>query len=655
MAVLSAANVALLNTKGTNLANRADILLGSRLQCLDEDGTLTVGAGASGVQIAGGAWTTLGASEAPLTVGTFSSATGSIGVVLTRALVTAAARVYADDGGANLFAAGSVPDLRGLVSRLLITHSQSDSGAFTRLFGAQGVLKAYQVGWTDEAHAGVQGLAELVGSTTTFGGNGVTAGVIGQLSTSGTVTIGSTHILAGVAALSNMMGTVTQTGKSVAFLAKTYDTTNWSDATARTAWGIGMYMPRGSVVQGLRIGDWVGSGAAGSAILFGTGLNFYSDGQLDIVGAYGENTSNLTSAYSAKVGRFRCLAVGATAALTMAQEMYGLVGQLIATSVTLTHLHAGLMGTFEGNTTANVLNSAYTVGHAGVIARIGGHAVITATTPLAGFLAFNNAAAALTGGISTAFAASSASASYPWSVGIYMPVGSVNQAIRIGAWVAAAALGSAIPISAVTDSGDTTQRNVVAVYGESATDLGSDIHANVGRFRHIVANATASYDINHETYGLVGQLVCRSVELKHMHAGLMGTLEANTTAVVTNGAYAYSVAAVIARIGGTNLITATKPVCGFAAVHNGADLAAGASIAYGAMAVSTGNWTYLLGADNCDNLLYVATGTAYECGVKVATQLTGNNYPKMDGVIRMYVGGTDYYIPFYAAGNIDNE
>ena len=398
--------------------------------------------------------------------------------------------------------------------------------------------------------------------------------------------------------------------------------------------------------KAVRIGQWAAAGALTNAVPLTAALDADTQGQIDVFSVFGASTTDLGAGYSSKVGRFRHVAVGATAALTMAQETYGLIGQLVTKSVTLTHLGAGLMGTFEGNTTASVLSSSYSVGHAAVIGRIGGHAVITATTPLAGFLAFNNQSAAITGGITAAFAASSVSATYPWSVGIYMPVGSVNQAIRIGHWKTAAGVGNAIPISAATDAADTTQRNIVAVYGESTTDLGSGIHANIGRFRHVVAGS--SLQVNHETYGLVGQLVGRSTTLLHMHAGLMGTLEASTTAVVANGAYAYSVAAVIGRIGGGGLITATKPVCGFSAVLNGAAISAsGVSIAYGAMGTAAGTWTALLGADKCDAILYVATASAYECGVKaLAKKLDAAN---TSYCVKISIGGTAGYIPVFAA------
>jgi len=395
------------------------------------------------------------------------------------------------------------------------------------------------------------------------------------------------------------------------------------------------------VQSAIRIGNWVAAGAKGGAVPFAAALDLNSDLQLDVVAAFGESTSNLTSSYSAKVGRFRHLAVGASAALTMDQEMYGLVGQLVIKSVTLTHLHAGLMGTFEGNATASVLSSTYTVGHAAVIGRIGGHAFITATTPLAGFLAFNNQSAPLTGGTLAAFAASARSATYPWSVGIYMPVGSVNQAIRIGHWKTAGGVGNAIPISAVTDSDDTTQRNVVAVYGESTSNLGVGIHANVGRFRHLVSGS--SLQVNHETYGLVGQLVGKSASLLHMHAGLMGTLEANTTALECKGAYAYSVAAVIARIGGGGLITATNAIAGFSSILNGADVAAGSIAAFAATVTAAGRWTWGLSLGGCDEAFNFLTTGACVSAHSVGSPTSGKQ-------ILVSVDGSPYAMALYAVG-----
>jgi hypothetical protein len=400
----------------------------------------------------------------PRETGVFNSTTQGYGITMTRATYTAASRTYADDGGAVLWSTGSVPDIAASKSRLLVTTSQA--GGNVRLIGVQGMVASYKGIWNGEIVAGVEGVAQLVTtSTLTWGGYGVTAGVAARMATgAGTVVCNTYHTFAGFVAVSDMKGTVTQTGKTVAFLAKTYDTTNWSDSTARAKWGYGMYMPRGSVTQGLLIGDWVGSGAAGSGILIDTNLNHYADGQLSVAEMFGESTSALTSAYSSKVLRCRHIATA-----SVDQETYGIMGQMVAKGATLSHLHAGVIGTFEGQ-----------------------------------------------------------------------------------------------------------------------------------------------------------------------------------TATVANGAYTYSVAAVMARVGGGGAITATKVVCGFSAVLNGAVMASGSTAAFACCGTTTGTWTYLLAANLVDYFFYAATGTAYEAGVKV-TAITLSGSP--DGVLKMKVATTDYYIPFYVLGD----
>ena len=262
-------------------------------------------------------------------------------------------------------------------------------------------------------------------------------------------------------------------------------------------------------------------------------------------------------------------------------------------------------------------------------------------------------------GTCAAIGITKASGAASWPVGLCIPTGGVLQGIRIGEFKTGAQTTGGILFATTGDFYTDGQLDTVAVHGASASDLGSGYSAKVGRFRHVIGHATLSTDINHETYGLVGQLVIRSVELKHTHAGLMGTLEGNTTAAIANGAYAYSIAAIIARIGGTNLITATKPIAGFSAVHSGAALASGSSIAYAACATSTGNWTYLLAADNVDNLLYVATGTAYECGVKVTDGAAGDTGSEgkvgFDALARIYIGSTAYYIALFDADSVTGE
>lgn len=176
-----------------------------------------------------------------------------------------------------------------------------------------------------------------------------------------------------------------------------------------------------------RIGGFNTGAALTDAIPFTTGMNTWADGQLDTFAVFSGSGVALGSGYSAKSGRFRHVING----ITCTQETYGLVGQVVARDAALNHLHAGLMGTFEGHTSGVTLNGPYGCCHAGVIARIGGHAAITANTPLAGFLAFNNASANLVSGDTVAFKAEALSATYPWTYGLYLATGKVITGISM--------------------------------------------------------------------------------------------------------------------------------------------------------------------------------------------------------------------------------
>jgi hypothetical protein len=396
--------------------------------------------------------------------------------------------------------------------------------------------------------------------------------------------------------------------------------------------------------KAIRFGDWVTGGALGSAIVLSASLDHYGDGQVDVLGIYGESTADLTSAKSAKVGRFRHL-VNCT---TAAHEVYGAVGQVVLKSTTHTHLGAGLMGTFEGHTSGVVLNSSYTIGHAGVIARIGGHAAITATTPLAGFLAFNNGSGALVGAASKsiAFAASSLSASYPWTIGMYLPRGSIQQGIRIGDWAGSAALGNAIVFATATDTTDTSQLDIVSVYGESTADLTNAISAKVGRFRHVVNGITC----NHETYGLVGQLVAKNVTYGHLHSGLMGTFEVNTAATVSAGD-GLGCAGVAARIGGATItVGSTGVLAGFLSTQNATTVSitsGGVHAAFACRKVGSGvTWAEALHIEDAlVAIRFKAADNGYAHGVKAATSTIST---ATSHIIKFMVGTTPVYVPGFA-------
>lgn len=198
--------------------------------------------------------------------GSFSSTTKGYGVQLLRSTYTAVNRIYADDGGAVLYGTGSVPDIRTQLVRTLVTTSQT--GGHIRLSSVMGHIKAYNAAWNTEQVSGLYGYVELVRSAATFtlGGYGLTAGVIGEVESSGTMTVDTNHIVAGLAAVSKLTSGATQTGVTAGLLVSLYDTSNWSDATARSTFKYGLYIKDGSVATGgdirLSGGATISSGSA---------------------------------------------------------------------------------------------------------------------------------------------------------------------------------------------------------------------------------------------------------------------------------------------------------------------------------------------------------------------------------------------------------
>ncbi len=272
-------------------------------------------------------------------IGSFSSSTIGKGVVLKRSGQTAAYRVYADDGDAVLYGSGSVPDIRGSLSRVLLT--KNNTGGNIRIWGTMGQLKAYDSYWNGEQVGAVHGRLELVRSSATMilGGYGVSAAGAFTVATSGAMTVNTNHILAGVASVSDFRATLTQTGKTAAFLAYAYDTDNWSDGTARTKWGYAFYAPAKSASCGLLLGDFssatAGSGFALSATNTAAARIYADDGGAKL--AAGEK----------RVGIARFLYATEDTDATD-QTMSGFVGQVkVANNLTINGNLAGLCGYLE--------------------------------------------------------------------------------------------------------------------------------------------------------------------------------------------------------------------------------------------------------------------------------------------------------------------
>ena len=224
---------------------------------------------------------------------------------------------------------------------------------------------------------------------------------------------------------------------------------------------------------GIRMGNWVGSGALGSALPFTTGRNVYADGQLDIFSVFGESASNLTSAYSAKCGRFRHLING----ITCAHETYGLIGQVVGRTVTFSHLHAGLLGTFECSSAVTV-SAGDGVGCAGVMGRVGGATLTVGSTGvLAGIMSLNIATTVsiTSGGVHAAFACRKAGSGVTWNSALH-----IEDAIYALSFKAADS-SYAHGVKAVTDTPDTTYTHAIrCTVGTTAVFIPAWAHETCG-------------------------------------------------------------------------------------------------------------------------------------------------------------------------------
>jgi len=188
----------------------------------------------------------------------------------------------------------------------------------------------------------------------------------------------------------------------------------------------------GNSEPAIRIGDWVASQASGSGVILTSGMDYYGDGQIDVVSVFCEESGDLTSAYSAKAGRFRHM-VTCAADTVINQETYGLIGQLIVKNGSLNHYHAGLMGTLETSTDCDI-QTGYGVGC--VCARFGGTGLTVESGGLmAGFLSVLNASTFTATGNMAAFATKKTllASTATWPIGIYMQPSSVKQILVAGA------------------------------------------------------------------------------------------------------------------------------------------------------------------------------------------------------------------------------
>lgn len=174
------------------------------------------------------------------------------GVVLTSS-ATNALQVVAEDGGVAV-TSGNIKAIKGRL------YLKANAGDIT----ADGILGQVKINTSITCSAdytnGVRGYLELVGGNTvnTGGANANTGcggiGVHGWISVADNLTIASAHYLCGVASRLSVTATksITTTGVLAAYGVFADD--NLGGATATQTWGYGLYMPTGTVAQGILVG-----------------------------------------------------------------------------------------------------------------------------------------------------------------------------------------------------------------------------------------------------------------------------------------------------------------------------------------------------------------------------------------------------------------
>jgi hypothetical protein len=251
-------------------------------------------------------------------------------------------------------------------------------------------------------------------------------------------------------------------------------------------------------------------------------------------------------------------------------------------------------------------------------------------------------------------------------------------------------------IKAYSDTGDTLKWSLDASTG-AVTAPGTGATLNVGTFASAAVGGTvlsasrtkavSFYADDGNAAIVTGNNVRTTVNrFLLLHAagadvtisGCQNQLKIATTAPTTtspmSGAYDYLEIAAAATIGsaqatrscvdaGSNAITvstalaAVRAECVFNAAITETGSISGVYIGKAAQG-STYQWPQALYIGAADKFVKFATGTAYECGVKIGSMTaigTSGVAGTADGLIKIDVAGTAYYIPIVAAASVTGE
>ncbi len=635
-----------------------------------------------------------GAIDVSLDVGVFSSLTAGDGIALSSSDRSAVA-IYGDDAGLSI--ASSVYNLR---TRLLLTVDQD--GASIRALMAQLKL-ADGVDVSTGVYTASQGYVELAGDTSVE--TGATFSCFDaslEIASGKTLTIDSGGVACGLRIETTGAGTISNSGTCAGILVE--------KASGAAEWPVGIYMPGPDVTTGLRIGDWIGAAATTAGVLFGTDMDVYSDGQLDVMQVHGATDSLINGSYSLKCGRFRHVV---QVSGTLEAEAYGLVGQVVAKTVVFGLYAAGLMGTIESNGgfhAGDGASASYPC-QAGVIGRPGGSSItVDSGAVLAGIAALSNTSSiSATGDYAGLFVGRCQSSTDAFGTGLLIQDSAATTGVSVGAcagagvavtgaWgagyntagilIAADQAGAAVALGSSDSGWCITRTNVTAaattgsyIFGEYVTIATSATMVDgfiMGKYVKVNLAHVA-----YENYAIRGRMcvdVAQTGNTGNQYLGLFGAVEfaAGAHALrVTGGGYGVLGTASIASGG-----TIDQPLIGGYFECNAVDTQGG-SVTTASRHRMLGYCNY--GVDvlcqttnnvagirvNPDDSAKLDVGILFEGSsggnITHAFKFAANDKTEgayvaeitfdatSDGMIKIDVAGTDYYIPFWNAAGLNNE
>jgi len=420
--------------------------------------------------------------------------------------------------------------------------------------------------------------------------------------------------------------------------------------------------------------------ALGSSAATAGSATALSDSKTLVLGVYADDgNAAVGSGTLMRAGRFRTLLTYTGG--NREQEAVGAIGQLVVNAGTNRHNMAGLMGSYERTTgTVVVDGQAWTTDpwiQAGVIGRVGvgdGNTTINSNGVLCGLAAMSNTTALTNNGYYAGLFVSKWGQSgtmQSWSHGVLIDGGAVGTTgilITSGPTRAIDAQGKSrvgthdwgVGAEGILLTG--TDPDMVF---EVAARINSVLDAGAYAAEYNQLACTAAQTGNVSTFASWNELYFTGTTAIGIGnaASVWGHIEISGTFTGPASTSNYMGSIVGTIMSDANTVTNAGIMGAFIAdsllttgfTNNGK--IAGLVVHVNDSHPTRANWPLAIYIDGADAVLGFGSGSAYEDGVLVSaiTNVGGDAGHSADGVMKVYVGATAYYIPIYAAGSLVGE